>query len=86
MSNTTKPFSEFDPGQIQQKSYNPVNGTIGVDGFIVGAVGRRIVRSVLPDTVTEQYDFYDGSNLLYTIQLLYTDSTLATLISVTRSA
>lgn len=85
MSGTTKPFSEFDATQCTKKSYNDVNATLGVDGFIVGQVGRQITRSDINST-TEDYSFYDNATLLYTIRIVYTDNTQAKLASVTRTA
>ena len=84
---TSKPFSDFDASQIQRKAFNDSNATLGVDGFIVGQVGRSIVRSDI-DSITEDYSFYEdsGATLLYTIRIVYTDNTQAKLASVTRTA
>lgn len=78
-------MSERDADQTLKLSYNDVNATIGVDGFIVGQVGRKIVRT-LSSATTEQYDFYDSAVLLYTLVITYTDSTLSTLAQIERTA
>lgn len=85
MSHTTKPLSDRDASQTQQAAFNDVNDTIGVDGFIVGLVGRKIIRT-LTNPTTENYEFLEGTNSLYTIEIVYTDSTLATISTVERIA
>lgn len=82
MSLTTKPFSEFDAAQIQQKTYNP-NGTVGVDGWVVGMVGRKITLTAFSST-QDDFEFFEGSTSLYKIRVTYTDSTHGTLSSVER--
>jgi hypothetical protein len=84
MANTTKPFSERDGQQTLQASFNDVNSTLEVDGFIVGRVGRRITRTLVNPT-TEDYSFFDNTDLLYTIRIVYTDSTRSDLVSVERT-
>lgn len=69
---------------VLRNVHNPADGTIGVNGFIVGKVGHKITRTDI-DAVTEDYSFFDGSNLLYTIRVIYSDSTRATLSSVERT-
>ena len=89
MANTTKPLSERDSGQTLQHSYNEMNSTLGVDGFIVGKVGRKIDMSITTTNVandTENYVFSEGGVNLYTIQIIFTDGTRETLSSVERTA
>lgn len=85
MAQTQKPLSDRDGQQTLQASYNDVNDTLGVDGFVVGKVGRKVVRSQ-PTSVQEQFDFSEDGTLLYSILVIYTDSTLGTLVSVERIA
>lgn len=87
MAGTTKPTSDFDSTQCIQKSYNDNSATLGVDGFLVGQVGRSVVWASI-DSVTESYSFYENSQatLLYTLTIVYTDSTKAQIQSVTRTA
>lgn len=85
MSNTTKPFSEYDQPQIFKKTYNTNNDTLGVDGFIVGKIGRKITRTLF-DSVTEDYEFFESSVSLYKLRIIYTTSALDTLLSVERIA
>lgn len=84
MSNTSKPLSERDFQQTLRHSYNDINGTIGVDGFVVGKVGRKIVRSVISST-TDDFEFYEGASLLYTLRVIYTNSAHDDFVSVERT-
>ena len=84
MSDTTKPFSEYSQNQISQKIYNN-DGTIGVNGFIVGKIGHKIIKANT-DAVTEDYSFLDGSTLLYKIRIVYVDATKEDLSTVERIA
>ena len=85
MANIEKPLSERDANQTLQSAYNLVDASLTTNGFLVGKVGNKIVRST-PTSVTEQYSFYDGDTLLYTYLLTYTASDLLTLISAERTA
>jgi hypothetical protein len=82
---TTKPLSEKDYSQTLQGAYNDVDKTLSVNGFIVGKVGHRITRSDYL-TVGDDYSFYDGATLLYTIRVIYTTSSKSILSSVERIA
>lgn len=84
MSETSKTPSEFDQQQILQRAYNKENATVAVDGFIVGKVGRKVVRSDITSS-SEDYSFYDSTTLLYTIRITYTDSSKSTLSQVERT-
>ena len=82
-------MTERDHQQVQKHVYNEVNASLTVDGFLVGKVGHKVVRSLETTTVpndTEVFDFYDGAELIYTIKTVYADDTLETLISVERTA
>lgn len=89
MSLTTKPPTKLDYEQAIQGSFNDMNSTLSVDGFIVGKVGHKIVRSE-PSSVAEDYEFFDKVNgsdvLLYTIRITYTSALKQTLLSVERIA
>jgi hypothetical protein len=81
-----KPMTDRDWQQGIRKSYNDANATLGVDGFLTGAIGRRIVKTNTSATV-ETYTFYeDRTTLLYAYQITYTDATKADLAEVERTA
>lgn len=85
MSDTSKRMSDRDYQQTLKMSYNDINATLGVDGFIVGQVGRKITRTDHSPT-EEDYSFYDSATLLYTLRITYTDSSRGTLVQVERIA
>lgn len=85
MAETTKPLSDRDYAQTLRGSFNDVDKTISVNGFIVGKVGHKILRTDYL-TTGDDFSFYDGANLLYTIRVNYTTSSKAILDSVERIA
>lgn len=89
MSDTSKIMSGRDAEQTLRSSYNNVNATLGVDGFIVGKVGRKVVVAITTTTIasdTEVYTFSESGTQLYVITLVYTDGTRNQLISAERTA
>lgn len=72
MSETTKRLAEYDQTQIMQKIYNP-DGTIAVGSFLAGKVGHKVERTEISATI-DDYSFYDGAVLLYTIRVTYNNS------------
>lgn len=92
MSNrTAKPLSQQDPGETAQYSFNDVDATHTVNGFLVGLVGRRVTLTISTTIVandTENYAFSEqfGVLPLYTFTLVYTDGTRTTLSTATRTA
>lgn len=92
MSSATnsKNMTQKDADQTLRAAYNDVNATVGVDGFLTGAVGRQITQTIATTTVPDDtllFDFYEeaGAVHLYQLTLIFTDSTYATLISATRT-
>lgn len=85
MSITTKPPTKLDYEQAIQGSFNDMNSTLSVDGFIVGKVGHKVVRTA-PSGTVEVYSFYDNSTLLYEITITYTTSTKEEIAQVERTA
>lgn len=89
MADTQKRLSERDHGQTLQASFNDVNSTLGVDGFIVGKVGRRIDLAIETTNVpndTEIYTHSESGSTLYVLEIVYTDGTRDQLLSVERTA
>ena len=89
MSNTTKPFSLYDEPQIFKKVYND-SGTLAVDGFLAGEIGRKITRTISATNVandTEIFNYYENqTTLLFQLTVIYTDATRNDLLSVERTA
>ena len=89
MSITTKAPTDLDASQATQQAFNDVNSTIGVDGFLVGKVGRQINLTISTTTIandTETYAFSENSIALYTLQIIYTDGTRSTMLQAKRTA
>lgn len=87
MADTTKPFSDRDANQTLQHSYNDVNATLGVDGFIIGKVGRKIDVTISTTTIlndSQTFAFSESGTALYSIKLIFTDGARQELLSVER--
>jgi hypothetical protein len=86
---TLKPASDLDATQTEQRSYNDVNSTFGVDGFLTGLVGRKVTLAISTTNVandTETYTFSENGVQLYVYTVIYTDGTRTTLLSAERTA
>lgn len=89
MANTDKRLSERDGIQTLQSSYNDVNATLGVDGFIVGKIGRKVELTISTTNVandTEVLNFSELGTPLYEFTVIYTDGSRETLLSAERTA
>lgn len=84
MANSTKNLTRLDGNQVLQSSYNPEDTTISVNGFIVGAVGRKV--EITAGATTDTFTFSENGVTLYVLLLTYTDVTKATLLSAERTA
>ena len=88
MSNTQKTMSERDANQTLQLSFNDVDASLTSAGFLVGKVGRKVVLSFSTTSVandTQTYAFSENGTALYSLKLIFTDSTYATMISAERT-
>ena len=86
---TTKLMTQRDSDQATRTSYNDVNATLGVDGFLIGLVGRQVAVATSTTTVsgdTQTFTFSEnfGTNTLYALQLVYTDGSQTVLLTATR--
>jgi hypothetical protein len=87
MSITQKPLSHLDYEQTMQSSYNDVNATLSVDGFLTGKVGRKVELAISTTTIvddTETYSFSENGTALYALKIIYTDGSRALMISAER--
>jgi hypothetical protein len=87
MSITQKPLSHLDYEQTMQSSYNDVNATLSVDGFLTGKIGRKVELAISTTTIandTETYSFSESGTALYSLRIIYTDGTRALMISAER--
>jgi hypothetical protein len=86
---TSKLMSQKDFEQALRQDHNDINGTLGVDGFLVGLVGRQVsvaisTTTVTGDTTTFTFSENFGSTPLYALQLIYTDGSQTQLLTATR--
>lgn len=87
---TDKDSTKRDMQGAIRMAFNDADHTIGVNGFIVMAPGRKVTLTVATTNVagdTEIFNFYEKQTvLLYTITVVYTDGTRQQLMSVERTA
>lgn len=86
----SKNLTQKDADQSVRASYNDVNATLGVDGFLTGAVGRRIAQAITTTTIandTAVFTFSEntGATVLYQFTIVYTDGTRTTMLTATRT-
>jgi hypothetical protein len=89
MTDTTKQASYLDQNQVLRNAYNQEGATLGVDGFVVGKIGRKVTRVVSTTTVTDDteiFTFIESGATLYELTIIYTDGTKDNLLSVERTA
>ena len=89
MPKTTKRFSERDGNQTLQASFNDVDSSITIGGFLTGKVGRKIEQEITTTTVTDDtviFTFSEDGTDLYELTLIYTDSSQSVLVSAERTA
>lgn len=84
MSNTSKSLSNLDYQQVIRQSQNP-DGSLAVGSFLAGKIGHKVERSVISATV-DDYSFYDGATLLYTLRITYNNSNHDEVNSAERTA
>lgn len=84
---TQKLMSPKDADQATRVAFIDDNGTISVDGFLAGKVGRRVDVAVSTTTVagdTATFSFSESGNPILALQLVYTDGTQAQLLYAVR--
>lgn len=89
MNQTSKVKSQQDANQTLQYSFNDVDATLSVNGFLVGKVGHRIDQTIATTNQpndTEIFSFSDSGTALYTLTIVYTDGSRGTLLYAARTA
>lgn len=87
MSITRKALSQLDPGQTQQAAFNDADSSIATNGFLAAKINREITLAISTTSVagdTETWNFLEDSVSLYSIRIIYTDGTRATVSSAKR--
>lgn len=84
---TTKLMSQKDADQAIRTSFIDDNGTLSVDGFLSGKVGRRVDVAISTTTVandTATFSFSENGTAILALKLVYTDGTQAQLLYAVR--
>lgn len=84
---TRKPLADLDANQTLMAAFNTVDATLTTNGFLVGLVGRKIIQTISTTSSagdTSTFAFSENGTPLYSLKLIYTDGTQATLISAER--
>ncbi|MEO0271679.1 MAG: hypothetical protein ABIM30_01145 [candidate division WOR-3 bacterium] len=89
MSQSSKKQTNNSSEAVLRGSFVDETKTIGVSGFILAKVGHRITLQIQTTNVTddtELYSYYDGTNLLLQIRIIYTSGAREVISSVERVA
>lgn len=84
-----KQLSQLDDDQVIRKVFNDEGGTLAVDGFLVGLIGRKVTVAISQTTIagdTETFTFSENSVNLFTIKVIYADGSREQLLSAERIA
>lgn len=84
---TNKLMSQKDADQSIRSAYIDDNGTISIDGFLAGKVGRRVDVGISTTTMandTTTFSFSENGNPVLALKLVYTDGTQAQLLFAVR--
>lgn len=79
-----KPISSVGQDNAIRYSYNDHEGSLTVNGFLVGAVGRKV--DIVSGVTTDTFTFSENGNVMYVLVLTYTDATKQVLLSAERTA
>jgi hypothetical protein len=85
MANLVKERTKLDHQQVQEFSFNDVDKSVTVAGFISSKVGNKIERTPVSSSI-DDYSYFDGTNLLYTLRVTYSSSSKDQVNSVERIA
>lgn len=77
-------ISSESPDNAIRYSYNDHEGSLTVNGFLVGRVGRKV--DILSGATTDTFTFSESGTTLYVILATYTDVSKTVLLSVERTA
>ncbi len=89
MNVTRKIMTQKDADQATRESYNDVDASASMSGFLTPLVGRKVTQTITTTSVsgdTSVFSFSESGVALYTLTVIYTDATQSTMISVERTA
>lgn len=76
-------MSDKDFQQVVRYSYNESANSLAVDGYLIGAIGRKVVRTLVNPT-TERYTFMEGTDTKFVLEIVYVDATRGDIVSAER--
>ncbi len=85
MADIQKPMAKIDGQQVLKEIFNQADHSITTAGFVSSKVGAKITRTAQSSTV-DDYSYFDGANLLYTIRITYSSSAKEEISEVERIA
>ena len=85
MANLVKDRTKLDSAQTQEFAFNDSDKSLTTSTFISSKVGNKIERATVSASV-DDYSYFDGTNLLYTLRVTYTSSAKDEVNSVERIA
>lgn len=89
MSNTRKPLSKQDYENIMRQTFNEGDASLTTNGFLVGAIGRKVEIAITTTTIandTQTVTYSENGNTLYSLKIIYTDGTRTLMLSAERIA
>jgi hypothetical protein len=87
MARTSKGYSNKDSNQVLKASSIDEDGTLSVNGFLAGLVGRKVALALSTTTTlndTETYTFSESGTTLYQIKIIYTTGSRDLMLSAER--
>jgi hypothetical protein len=88
-TNTQKPMSLKDSGQVLKSALNDIDNSLSTSGFLTGKIGRKITQAITTTTITddtEVFTFLETGTVLYALTIVYTDGTRTLMLSAERTA
>jgi len=85
MANSEKNMAEVDAEQALRFAFDNGTKTFAIGSFLGLKIGHRLTQTAV-NSSTDDYSYFDGSNLIMTIRVIYTTSTKDVLSSVERIA
>jgi hypothetical protein len=83
MANSEKNMAGIDPSHAIRFAFNEQDKTIAVGSFVASKINHKVTKANTTSTI-EQYSYYDGSTLLYIVEVEYTNSSKDDLLRVER--
>jgi hypothetical protein len=83
MAKTTKDMSKLDFEQVLKGQYVDELASTMTTGFVQGKVGHKVLAIDISATVID-FEYYDGSTLLMTIEVEYADASQEKVIRAER--